>query len=135
MGENEFKLCIERMKQEYRDLAKKAERFDSYYEFAASNDAELEEFLDYFRRVQGFLYKRSNSFNRFRRIECYAYEEAHPHTMWKVFSYKGKELCAYTLYGEGTNEEKSTRELHAYDLSVSVDEIEVGYRYQRREAA
>lgn len=34
---------------------------------------------------------------------------------WKVFEYNGKELFAYTLFGEGEEEEEATIALLAYE--------------------
>ena len=34
---------------------------------------------------------------------------------WKVFTRNGKELCAYTIRGEGEDEEEATKRLLAYE--------------------
>ena len=44
---------------------------------------------------------------------------------WKVFYLNGKELMRYTLLGTFDGEERATKELLAYDHSVSVDDIVV----------
>ncbi len=32
-----------------------------------------------------------------------------PKQLWKVFTYKGKEIFAYTIFGEGADEEEATQ--------------------------
>lgn len=34
---------------------------------------------------------------------------------WKVFTYNGKEIFAYTIFGEGADEEEATIALLAYE--------------------
>lgn len=44
---------------------------------------------------------------------------------WKIFTNKetGKELMAYTLYGEAYDEEEATKELLAYENGIDVSAI------------
>ena len=44
---------------------------------------------------------------------------------WKVFYYGLKELGAYTIFGEGRDEEQATKELLASELKVKPSDIEV----------
>lgn len=45
--------------------------------------------------------------------------------LWKVFSIDGKEVCAYTLLGEGVDEEAATLDLLAAEHGISPDGIKV----------
>lgn len=44
---------------------------------------------------------------------------------YKVFTYKGKELCAYTIFGEGEDEEEATIALLAYENHCQPESIHV----------
>lgn len=44
---------------------------------------------------------------------------------WKVFYYKGKELCAYTLYGTFEGEEQATKESLAAENKIDINDIKV----------
>ncbi|MDE7432733.1 MAG: hypothetical protein K2N34_12585 [Lachnospiraceae bacterium] len=46
-----------------------------------------------------------------------------------VFSYNGKELCAYDWLHEFSGERQATRELLAAENSCNVEDIEVSFRY------
>lgn len=42
---------------------------------------------------------------------------------WKVFYYKDKELCAYTLYGTFEGEEQATKESLASEHGININDI------------
>ena len=44
---------------------------------------------------------------------------------WKVFYYKDKELCSYTLYGSFVGEEQATKELLASENGININDIVV----------
>lgn len=44
---------------------------------------------------------------------------------WKVFTYNGKEIFAYTIFGEGADEEEATIALLAYENHCYPDAIHV----------
>ena len=55
-----------------------------------------------------------------------ATEDTEPSTEpWKVFYYGLKEIGAYTIFGEGGEEEQATKELLASELKVKPSDIEV----------
>jgi hypothetical protein len=109
---------------------RRARRYESFalYRAAKENDVLLEDFLSMMKDGYGERYVRADAFSRFMRIEAYAYEEAHPGTVWKTFSLHGHELVSYTLEGEGAYEEKATIEHLAYENSCQTREIKTGYR-------
>lgn len=44
---------------------------------------------------------------------------------WKVFTKNGKELCSYTIRGEGEDEEECTMRLLAYENHCHPNQIHV----------
>lgn len=44
---------------------------------------------------------------------------------WKVFTYNGKEIFAYTIFGEGADEEEATIALLAYENHCYPEAIHV----------
>lgn len=50
---------------------------------------------------------------------------------WKVFEYNGKELFAYTLFGEGEEEEEATIALLAYENHCRPESIHVHKEVRR----
>lgn len=44
---------------------------------------------------------------------------------WKIFTNNGKELFAYTIRGEGEDEEECTKQLLAYENDCHPDQIHV----------
>ena len=47
---------------------------------------------------------------------------------WIVFMYQGKELAAYTIKGTFVGELEATRELLAYEMKCSPEDIEIETR-------
>ena len=45
--------------------------------------------------------------------------------LWKVFTYKGKELFAYTIFDEGEDEQEATIALLAYENLCQPESIHV----------
>lgn len=50
---------------------------------------------------------------------------------WKVFEHNGKELFAYTLFGEGEDEEEATIALLAYENHCRPEDIHVHKEVRR----
>ncbi len=50
---------------------------------------------------------------------------------WKVFEHNGKELFAYTLFGEGEDEEEATIALLAYENHCRPESIHVRKEVRR----
>lgn len=48
-----------------------------------------------------------------------------PKQLWKVFTYNGKEIFAYTIFGEGADEEEATIALLAYENHCYPEAIHV----------
>ena len=51
------------------------------------------------------------------------YEEDEEEEEWKVFYHGPKEICAYTIFGEGAGEEQATIELLAAERGLNPSEI------------
>ena len=64
-----------------------------------------------------------------RRIICDGMKDK-LHT-WKVFEHNGKELFAYTLFGEGEDEEEATIALLAYENHCRPEAIHVHKEVRR----
>ena len=57
-------------------------------------------------------------------LELDAEEEVESETEeWKVFYHGSKEICAYTVFGEGAGEEQATKELLATERGIDPSEI------------
>ena len=48
-----------------------------------------------------------------------------PKQLWKIFTYKGKEIFAYTIFGEDADEEEATIALLAYENHCYPEAIHV----------
>lgn len=48
-----------------------------------------------------------------------------PKQLWKIFTYNGKEIFAYTIFGEGADEEEATIALLAYENHCYPEAIHV----------
>lgn len=123
MGYMKLKLGL------YRAQAFRAKSFESFalYRADKANDELLDEFLGEAKKILGDEYERPKAFERFRKIEAYAYEEAHPGTVWEWFTHKGKRVGGYTLDGTFEGEEESSIRLHAYECGCDPSEIGIEF--------
>ena len=109
-------------------LLKLAERHDNYFVYKDSRAYErsVNDFIAHYRG-KGWN-DRWKVYGRHERLGAYAFDTAHPGTVWKAFivrvggrwRYTG---TAYTIEGEGMLEEVPTMAQLAHDFGVTPDDV------------
>ena len=110
-----------------------ARSIDDFHIFQTCDDVEatLDEYMSHYRTTCDD-YHRPTAYEWFKRLLAYAFDEAHPSTVWKKFyvvwsggrDYSG---VAYTLDGEGMGEEQATREHIAHDHDTTPNMVTFDY--------
>ena len=106
-------------------LLKLAERHENFfvYKNSAAYDRSVMAFVAHYRGRD-----RWKVYSRHERLGAYAFDTAHPGTVWKAFTVRlngrwGYTGTAYTIEGEGMLEEVPTMAQLAHDFGVTPDDV------------